>query len=506
MRRLWLFLFVLAVVFVNNTTMAEPPLPVGLEPDKDQPDSEPTLTTGLGDGREGGQAQESIAPDLPLGLVDSPPLPRGLDEPDLPLGLDEVEDTSAVSGWGNQSAFSSWGLSGFWEARAGFRVRQDAHQKNASLAESRLHLEVERTIASTQLNVTADLIYDEIEARHRIGLESGRGWLDLREASFNLPVNQWLDAKLGRQVLTWGVGDLVFLNDLFPKDWNAFLSGRDVEYLKAPSDAVKLAAYSSAFNLDLIYTPRFDADRFIDGRRLSFFNRQLGRVSGRDAMIHTQKPNDWFADDEWALRAYRTVGVWEAALYAYRGYWKSPAGFDASTGAATFPRLRSYGASLRGPAWSGILSSELSWYVSADDRAGDNPLIRNSEFRFLLAYEQEVATDVTLGLQYYLERILDYDQMLVQALADVFLPDRARHVVTSRLTWLSMDQNLSSSLFVFYSPSDRDVYLRPLIQYKASDHWTVEAGANIFTGRDEQTFFAQFETNSNVYGAIRYGF
>ncbi|MFW6031595.1 MAG: hypothetical protein ACOC9T_03300, partial [Myxococcota bacterium] len=32
-----------------------------------------------------------------------------------------------------------------------------------------------------------------------------------------------------------GTGDLVFLNDLFPKDWRSFLLGRDLDYLKAPS-------------------------------------------------------------------------------------------------------------------------------------------------------------------------------------------------------------------------------------------------------------------------------
>ncbi len=60
---------------------------------------------------------------------------------------------------------------------------------------------------------------------------------------------------LGRQILTWGTGDLVFINDLFPKDWVSFFIGRDVEYLKAPSDALKVSAFSSWANLDLVYTP-----------------------------------------------------------------------------------------------------------------------------------------------------------------------------------------------------------------------------------------------------------
>ena len=34
------------------------------------------------------------------------------------------------------------------------------------------------------------------------------------------------DVKIGQQVLTWGTGDYVFLNDLFPKDYPSFFAGR----------------------------------------------------------------------------------------------------------------------------------------------------------------------------------------------------------------------------------------------------------------------------------------
>ena len=43
-------------------------------------------------------------------------------------------------------------------------------------------------------------------------------------------LGQWgnaFDLKIGQQVLTWGTGDYVFLNDLFPKDYQSFFSGRD---------------------------------------------------------------------------------------------------------------------------------------------------------------------------------------------------------------------------------------------------------------------------------------
>jgi hypothetical protein len=69
-----------------------------------------------------------------------------------------------------------------------------------------------------------------------------------------------------------------------------------------------------------------------------------------------------------------------------------------------------------------------------------------------------------------------------------------------------MNQNLTLSLFTFYSPSDEDAYLRPKIQYKIDDHWSAEIGGNIFVGEEDHTFFGQFEKNTNVYGGVRYSF
>jgi hypothetical protein len=69
-----------------------------------------------------------------------------------------------------------------------------------------------------------------------------------------------------------------------------------------------------------------------------------------------------------------------------------------------------------------------------------------------------------------------------------------------------MNQNLVLSLFAYYSPSDNDAYLRPHVRYKINDHWMVEAGGNLFQGAWNQTFFGQFENNSNVYAGVRFSF
>ena len=404
------------------------------------------LTAALALAASSSQAQE---PSLPAGLETLAPLPTAPTDAAPPPAARRIPLPS---------------LSGFWEWRAGFRVQHDPHEKSASIGETRIQLRLDQEGDRATATVVADGLADPVLAADDLDLETGDGPLDLRQANLLIRPFSWMDAKIGRQINTWGTGDLLFINDLFPKDWN------------------------------------------IDGRRLSFWNAGLGRRSGRDAEVDAETPDRWFEDDEWAVRLYRTIGPYEAAAYGYDGFWKSPAGHDPATGRATFPRLQAFGASLRGPLGRGILSLEGGWYDSRDDRSGEDPAVRNSELRLLAGYEQELLRDLTGGIQYYAERMLDYGAYRRHRPAGTRTADRIRHVATLRLTRLWLSQNLRTGLFAFWSPSDQDGYLRPHVQYKLDDHWIVEMGGNLFAGDRDDTFFGQFSRNNNLYAAVRYGF
>jgi hypothetical protein len=314
-----------------------------------------------------------------------------------------------------------------------------------------------------------------------------------------------MDMKVGRQVLTWGTGDMLFINDLFPKDWQSFFIGRDVEYLKAPSDAAKISLFSDLANIDIVYTPQFDSDEFIRGERLSYWNSTMSSLAGENAVKHTNKPDRWFRDDEIAVRIYRNINNYELALYAYHGYWKSPGGQTPSASQVIFPDLDVYGTSIRGAVGKGIANLEFGYYQSKNDESGTDGNINNSQMRFLAGYTQEIARDFTAGVQYYLEHMTDYSKHQDSSPSGLD-KDRNRHLTTLRLTKLLMNQNLTLSLFTYYSPSDRDVYMRPKINYKATDNLMLEAGANIFFGDYPDTFFGQFKNNTNIYTAVRYSF
>jgi hypothetical protein len=84
--------------------------------------------------------------------------------------------------------------------------------------------------------------------------------------------------------------------------------------------------------------------------------------------------------------------------------------------------------------------------------------------------------------------------------------DENRQLTTLRLTKQAMNQNLTLSLFVYYSYTDDDAYLRPIVKYKLTDSWLLTCGGNVFLGEHDYTFFGQFENNNNVYAGARYSF
>lgn len=386
---------------------------------------------------------------------------------------------------------------GFLEARSGLRLRDDPYEKDASINEIRLQTDLSRDFEWVELKIKFDLLGD---------LVSEEVDADLRDLNLSFSPLDMMDVKVGRQILTWGTGDLLFVADSFPKDWVSFFVGRDTEYLKAPSDAARMSLFFDFFNLDLVYIPKFNGSVYIDGSRLSYWNPMLGRIAGRDDVFHDHKPDDYGTDSEYALRLTKNIEGTELALYGYYGFWQTPEGIDPLIPVLIYPALSIFSASIRDALWGGIGHLEFGYYDSRDDRSGDNPNIRNSEFRFLAGFERELSQDFTGGIQYYLEYMQDYEKFERHLPEGINKKDEYRHVLTLRLTKLLMNQNLTLSFFTYYSPSDADGYMRPNVNYKINDKWTVEIGGNIFFGSDDHTFFGQFKENTNTYASLRFSY
>ncbi|WP_028110752.1 hypothetical protein [Ferrimonas futtsuensis] len=390
--------------------------------------------------------------------------------------------------WAEQIASPWQPLSGYLELGYGTRLQSDATGLDGpTLSQALGRLETGYRGDNLQGKLRLDLGYDDAVDQ----------WVfDARELTLGTDVGADAHLKVGRQVLTWGTGDYLFLNDLFPKDWQAFFSGQDDEYLKAPVNAIKGSWYGQNVNLDLVYMPRFEADNYLNGERFSYFDPISGQKVAPD------KRADEPGDDAASARLYWAHQGAEYALYGYWGYTGQPLGADPQ-GRPQHARLNAYGASARLPVMGGLLNAEAAYHLSLDaDSSGVSA--PQDKVLALLGYETELVTHLTGSVQYYLEHIRHYQDYLLSLPSPEYGADQNRQLVTLRLTYRAMQEKLTLSLFSFYSPTDRDFYLKPQVNYRPNDQWLLSGGLNLMNGREQHTFFGQLDDNSNAWIRLRY--
>lgn len=443
------------------------------------------------------QAPADPAPTAPAPAAGAPTAPA-------PAADAPAEKPKGDEDWGDEKKGPSYEIHAFVESATSSRVVDDpTTEAQLLLGEARFRLEARHDGDRSSLSFKGDLLADGV---------SGDVSVDIREALLSFRLGRFIDIKAGRQILTWGTGDLLFLNDLFPKDWISFMTGRSDEYLKAPGTALMIGLYTSAINLDVVWTPIFEPDRFITGERLSFFNPMANSLVGGGPMVVPAGIDRKLKNGEFHGRLHRTIMGYEVALYGYYGFYKQPLAVEVDDPIAptvftpSHARLGVYGLSLRGALLGGVINLEGAFHHSIDDKKGEDWTIPNHQMRGLLGYEHELVQKMTLGLQYYLEYTMQHAELMDNSPNPDIEPDELRHVITLRWMYRVLREDLTLGFFAFFSPNDKDFFLRPTIEYKLNDSLKLALGGNIFWGDKEHTFFGQLQKNTNVYLRARYTF
>jgi hypothetical protein len=354
-----------------------------------------------------------------------------------------------------------------------------------ALGEERVRFDVTAEPHSGQPRVVikGDLLHDAIANR----LDD-----DLREAYLTDSLGP-VDMSLGRHVVTWGVGDLFFINDVFPKDWASFFSGLPMEYLKLGVDGMRMMYSSQEVNADFLAIPLVTTDNFPSPTRFLMFNPFSGLPNQR-----VSKPETRLSDVELALRLYRNLMGSDVSLYLYDGFWKEPSVrldnlVSPTTATRFYPRLRVYGASMQRNLFDGVVSVETGYYDSAE---------QNSAWRLLAGYQREVWQDFTAELQFFGE-FRDHSGPSRGSLVVAYPP--TDQFISTRLTQLLDYQTWTLSLFAAYSPIHQDYFLQPYASYHVTDRLSVYLGASIFGG-PRPTFFGQFDGSDLAFLGVRIGY
>ncbi len=369
---------------------------------------------------------------------------------------------------------------------------------NYLLSEERFQLEIEDRTKDGLAGffIKSDFFRDGVANTNEV---------EVREANVSLTKGAF-DLKVGRQIITWGTGDLLFINDVFPKDYNAFYSGRPIEYLKAPVGGGKLGITTEAVSAEIVIIPAFEANRLPDPSSFYLFNP----FPTATANI-TEKPGGKLSDTELAARLFRYFGSTDVSLYAYRGFSRMPAMMpdnlsNPATVTTFYPPINVYGFSVTGNVLDGVGNLEAGYEDSRSNRSGTNPLIENSRWKAMVGYKKELASEFTAGVQYYIEVPVNYGNY-ARNLPPGF-PGATRYTsyATLRLTKTLWYQTLRLQFFGMYSIYDKDYLMNPEAYYKITDEVSLALGSNIFGGGKNYTNFGSLKKDANMYTYLRYQF
>lgn len=399
-------------------------------------------------------------------------------------------------------------INGFVEIERGARLgSSEQHDETWVMANERVRLKTSHNMGNGSMDLKLDFISDGVTHRSEI---------DIREARIRYSLTNWMDLSVGRQVSTWGVGDLIFVNDLFPKNWVNMFTGRDMESLKDPAEALRVTTYMGDWTWDVVWTPEFSPDTTPTGCRFSVYDPNTGMLIANPQACETEtlsaEQNNHVENGELATRLQTTIGSQKMAIYGYSGFWKNPKGIRFNSETKQFepfyPRMSSIGVSSEGQLGPGIFAFEAGHYNSFEDHDGTDPLIENSTTRVLLGYKYDIGGTQSIGVQGMSDIIAQYEEYENNLMPGQSKKDETRNTMTLRFTQTAQQETLRMSLFGFHRPQDRDCYLRYWVNKRLDDHFDVTFGGNVFSGQSEylDRDFGMFRDDDNVYTRLKYIF
>lgn len=411
---------------------------------------------------------------------------------------------------------SPWSFAGFFEVELGHNISGvGLHQNNSNshdliLSNQRARLQTMRAFEGGAFYGKADLFHDDVR---------GHTTLDFRELRIQKKLSDNIDVSLGRQVSTWGVADMMFINDLFPKNWVANFTGRDMEMLKDPSNALRVTGYFGNWTADLVYQPEFTPDTIPTGCRFSVFDSNSGGLvtntnSGCSKYRAYGSNGSEIDDDEIAFSLRTKIKDHQLSFYYYDGYFKQPRALISGSPMTPYhSKLNVFGVSDEGQLGPGIFTFEAGYYDSKDDKDGDNFLVENSTFRYLFGYRQDLSANFSYGVQWYQERILDYDEyekafLTSNSAGYAYRRKEAQNTFTLRLTYKMQQETLWFSLFSYLRPEDKDSFTKLEVSKKFTDNLKVVSGVNIFTGEKNylDREFGMLKDDDNFFFRVNYSY
>jgi len=342
----------------------------------------------------------------------------------------------------------------------------------------------------------------------------GEGWISrqdggggdasdrrLREAYGQLSYGP-LELRAGWQMFPWGRADGINPTDnLTPRQLTMLT--RDLEDQRFGTPALRSTWYSGPMSMSLIWLAGFKPS----------ITPWPTSAPSRDDI----RPSD--PQDQWAARLELVRDELEGSLSYFDGFDLLPtAASMAPTGTPQVllqhGRVRIAGADFAKPINRVILRGEVSHTEAPDARSGDIFTMR-SQWYGVTGAEETFGEYLDVEVQYYYRKV--YGSAVPRDIAGPLRPfadslaasaqqfDPVDRGFTFRVTDKWLNETLEASFSGVFSVVRSGYLLRPLIDYRATDTWTISLGADIPGGSDK-SLYGVLKDDRSVFLELRRGF
>jgi len=371
------------------------------------------------------------------------------------------------------------------------------HKKNAYLlsrTKTRLVFETDRSSLEFDIRLYPDAKLD----------------FQLKEAFFQLYLGPF-DLRLGRQRISWGKSEGLFVADLVsPLDLREFLL-QDLEDLKLPVSALRVWYYMHEnFSLEGVWLPYFEPPLRAQGDSPWAFNQPAPPVPAviEEAILPAKtmwnselavRINTLWLGADWALA---TLYIWDDWMVRHAklttdSLTQQPFAFITPY----YHRVHVFTLGAERPYRSLVFRAEGAYYpvrYFPTMNPQDADMVSESSFLdLLIACDWKINSDWSLGTQAFWRRIIDHDS--------AFVDPQNRQFASMSIVGSMIDGYLKPSCFLLYGFEEAEYLLRLRMECEPVNSVTLAAGIDIIGG-EQQGILGNFKDNDLCYLEVHYSF
>jgi len=366
--------------------------------------------------------------------------------------------------------------------------------------------------------------YGDGDVDQDIDLEVYETYLKYRAERFDL--------KVGNLVVQWGkMDELVLTDNVNAQDLDQFIIPWK-EDRKLATPMAQAEVYLGDTTVELLVSPHPAINRitFFDSDWAFFrHNREVGADMAPDTAtadffdsLRVDVDAPGWGDVEYGGRLRSTVGEVDFALSALLHHQRTPvfrgnalalaAAFDPEQALARLPSDPAQRAfALAGPPeitasypWVTTLGGALETTLGDYGVRAEVAHTLNAEYQAKDLTVSVVEADQTLfglGVDLTYDALYTNLQIVhqwVQGSDALLFTGKQAATLVFVLEYETLRGTLTPAFYAAWDLGDNAAYLRPRLQYKATDHLTVDAGLHIFTG-EANTALGSFDANDQVY-------